>query len=157
MIQEADEDDDQQDGDQSDKEPMGCGKASANDRQFAEEQREGRRARDCDRSRQPQTAENGIVLADQANARNSLCAIGAHDAAGAEEHRRLVQRMVKHVIERAGDAERTAEPEAERDHAHMLDAGIGHQPLHSGLADDEESGDEKRESAEREERAARQS
>ena len=59
--------------------------------------------------------------------------------------------MIEHVIQRPGNAERTAEPEPQRDHAHMFHAGVSHQPFDAGLADDEKSSDEKRESAERDE------
>ena len=75
--------------------------------------------------------------------RDAFGPVGPHDAAGAEKHQRLVQRVIEHVVERAGDAERAAEAEAERDDAHVLDAGIGHQPLDARLADDEKRGDEK--------------
>ena len=62
--------------------------------------------------------------------------------------------MVEHVVERAADPERAAKAETERDHAHMLDARIGHQPLDALLAHDEQRADQQRDGAEDDEREA---
>ena len=59
------------------------------------------------------------------------------------------------MVERARDAERTAEAEAERDHAHVLDARIGHQALDPTLSNDEQRADEQRKSAEQDQRELR--
>ena len=65
--------------------------------------------------------------------------------------------MIQHVIERASDSKKSAKAEANCDDAHVLDAGVSHQPLHPCLSDDEQRGDEKGKTAQREDRAARQS
>ena len=130
-------------------------RSGAQDGQLAGEQAERRSAGDGDGAGEPDRADDREAAADQADSADVLGLVAAHHAAGAEEHQRLVQRMVEHVIERAGQAERTAEADAERDHAHVLDAGIGHQALDAFLAHDEQRGDEQREHAQRDQRQAR--
>ena len=65
---------------------------------------------------------HGIRTPNVANPGNFLGAETAHHIAGAEEHQRFIQRVIEHVIERAGDAEQAAETDAKRDDAHVLDA-----------------------------------
>ena len=58
-----------------------------------------------------------------------LGVIAAQQRAGAEERQPLRRRVGDHVQQRAGDRERRAEPDPERDDAHVLDRGVGEQPL----------------------------
>ena len=74
MIEEADEYDNEQHRHQSDDQPVRPEQAGANDRQFAEEQAERRRAGNGDGSREPKAAQNRKCLNDEANFRNALCA-----------------------------------------------------------------------------------
>ena len=79
----------------------------------------------------------------------------AYYASGAEKHQGLINERSTY-----GTARRRrrlpAKPETESDGADVLDAGVGHEPLDAGLADDEEGGDEQRERAEREQSAVRE-
>ncbi len=78
-----------------------------------------------------------------------------HHVASAEKHQRFGQRVVEHVIERADHAQRPAEAEAQRDHAHMLHTRIRRQPFDDGLAADEQRRHQQAEGAQNHQGGAR--
>ena len=71
------------------------------------------------------------------------------------EAERLGDRVPDDVDDDAGDRERRREADAERDHAHVLEARVGEQPLPGERAPEERDGDGQRDEPEADEDAAR--
>ena len=82
-------------------------------------------------------------------------AVAMHGAARADEHQRLVDAVVEHVIQRAEHAQHAAKTEAQRDHAHVLDAGISQHALEPALTHDEQRADDQGHHAQRDQHAVR--
>ena len=71
------------------------------------------------------------------------------------EAERLRERVAGDVDHDAGERERGAEADAERDHAHVLEARVGEQPLPRQRAPEERHGDGERDQPEADEHGAR--
>ena len=117
------------------------------DRQLAEERPEGRRAGDGQEAGQPEHAGDRQRPQHAADAGGRLGAVEGQDVAGRQEQHRLGQRVIDGVQHRA-EGGHAADADAEREDAHVLDAGIGQHPLEVGLAEDEHGGHGHRDQAE---------
>ena len=77
---------------------------------------------------------SGAVHGSASNAapdpRELLGAELAHEHAGAHERVALRGRVREHVQQHPGQGDRRAEADTDREDAHVLDAGVGQQPLH---------------------------
>ena len=100
------------------------------DQELAREDAERRQAgRSPARPARRPTASTRMGDAQPADLGDALRALGLGDVADGEEDRRLGQAVHGHVQQAGEIGERPAHAEGERDDAHVLDRGIGEQPL----------------------------
>ena len=92
------------------------------DRERAEQQRECGHARDVDRAAQVREPQRAVALADRARR---------------EEQGGLREGVIEQVERRGEERERAADPDGERDDAHVLDRRVRQEPLEIVLHEDE--------------------
>ena len=103
-------------------------------------------------------ADQRVGLGEAAHLGDLLRALHLRDVADGEEDRRLGQRMQHHVQQAGEIGERAAQTESEGDQPHMLDGGIGEQPLDVAPPVEHEGAEQERDEAHQDhQRARRQS
>ena len=148
MGKKSDKHHDQENHEQDDSPAIGTRNPGTKDSELTQEESKRWSARNAHSAKQPQNSGDRKGPKYIADVRDLLRAIGAHGIPGAEEHQRLIQGMIEHVVERARDTKNAAKAQAKRLHADMFDAGVGHQPLDTCLPHDEQGSDDKGEDTE---------
>ena len=100
-------------------------------------------------------AVDGLAPATPAGAACCGSGVDAQQRQRGVEAERLGERVAGDVEHDAGDRERGAEPDPERDHPHVLEARVGEQPLPRQRPPKERHRDEHRRQPERDEHRAR--
>ena len=122
--------------------------AAGDDQDLADEERRGRQAGERAERDPEHRAERGLRAADAARRVAGRARFVAEQRRRRVEAERLRERVPDDVDRDAGERERRAEADAERDHAHVLEARVGEQPLPGQRLPEERHGDGEREQAE---------